>query len=385
MVNDQLSEQLAKNLAQNQKWFEFIDSFNIDARESGCYQGATFELTACCTLKCPMCYVRIDKSQEKALGGRPRTASEWIDMARQFRDQGGIFLLITGGEAMMRPDFPEIYEEISKMGLMVTLFTNGTTIDDKMLELLTRRPPSMVGITIYGASEETYQKFGGSPGSFQRAIDGLDRLLTIPNLMLDVKFTMCKENYRDFRQVYEIAAARNKFINWDFGSCAPVRGACSDARKLRLSKEELQEVQAVAEDISKPIWDKYKELMKKEPTEQESAHKDNSKIPSREYFCKGGKNSVYIAWDGRMYPCDMAAYPSAFPFEQGFSEAAADIRYQVDTLRLPKKCMSCAQRETICSCVPKAYNEMKDCARQGEKCNYTPIEKMEEKSDEICV
>ena len=268
---------------------------------------------------------------------------------------------------------------------MVTLFTNGTTVDDKMIEFLKKRPPSMIGITIYGASEETYQKFGGRSGSFQRAIDGLDRLLTIPNLALDVKYTICKENYHEFRQVYAIAAARNKFLNWDLGSCAPVRGACSDARKLRLSKEELQEVQEVVEEISKPILQKYKEIMKEEPTAQESTHKNISEISSREYLCKGGKNSVYIAWDGRMYPCDMAGYPYAFPYEQGFLEAALDIRNQVDLLLLPKKCMSCEQRKTICGCVAKAYNEMKDCARVGEKCNYTPIEKKEEENDEVFV
>lgn len=64
-----------------------------------------------------------------------------------------------------------------------------------------------------------------------------------------------------------------------------------------------------------------------------------------------------------MYSCDMAEYPYTFPFERGFLEVALDIRNQVDTLLLPKKCLSCTQRETTCTCVAKAYSEMKDCAR----------------------
>ena len=152
-------ENVIKDMEINRKWNQFIKGFNVDARDKGFFQGATFELTAFCTLKCPMCFVRIDKQTGEALGGRMRTAKEWIDMARQFRDQGGIFLLLTGGEAMMRPDFAEIYEEISRMGLLISLFTNGTTVDDKMLEMLRKRPPSMMGLTLYGASEETYRKF----------------------------------------------------------------------------------------------------------------------------------------------------------------------------------------------------------------------------------
>lgn len=370
----------AENIIINNKWKSFIEQFDVDAMQKGYLPGATFELTAFCTLKCPMCFVRIDKERAEALGGTLCTAKEWIDLARQFRDQGGLFLLLTGGEPMLRPDFPEIYAEVSKMGLFITLFTNGTTVDDKMLELLKKRPPSMVGITIYGASEETYRKFGGKEGSFQRALDGLDRLLSIPNLAIDVRFTACSENYKDFKEVYELVAKRNKLVSLDFGSCASVRGASSDARKLRLSKDQRKEVNDVLKDISRPIMEEYERLMEGNSNKIEQEQKEypvEANAPDeRGMWCKGGKNNVYIAWDGRMYPCDMASYPYTFPLEQGFKEAAYDIRRQVDSLLLPEKCTTCVNKDIICTCTPKALNEMKDCARTGEKCDYIPIQNM---------
>ena len=375
-MDQSIERTFAENLIINKKWKSFIKLFDVDALKAGYFPGATFELTAFCTLKCPMCYVRIDKSSSKILGGKPCTASEWIDLAKQFRDQGGIFLLLTGGEAMMRPDFPDIYSEISKMGLFISLFTNGTTVDDKILELLKKRPPSMVGITIYGSSEETYRKFGSEKGSFQEAIGGLDRLLTIPNLALDVRFTACAENYKDFRAVAELAAKRNKFITLDFGSCAPTRGAISNSRKLRLSKDQLTEINEILKEIIKPIKDEYKNLIgndNNEITDSNGENFDSSKpdhTEERGLMCNGGKNGVYIAWDGRMYPCDMASYPYSFPLVQGFKEAAFDIRAQVDSLLYPKKCLSCANKDVYCTCVPKAQNEMKNCAINGEKCNY---------------
>ncbi len=358
----------------NDKWMDFIHPFDVDLLSAGYLTGATFELTAFCTLKCPMCYVRLDKERAEALGGKLCTGEQWTTLAKQFRDQGGIFLLLTGGEAMLHPDFPQIYSEITRMGLLVTLFTNGTTVDDKMLELLKSRPPAMIGITIYGASEAAYRRFGGREGSFQRAIDGLDRLLTIPNIAIDVRFTACSENYKEYQAVYELVAERNKLLSLDFGSCAPVRGAHSDARKLRLSKDQLQELNEV---LAKEHQGFERNNISDEYPDNKSTEKvnpsDTKTSCGRGLWCKGGKNNVYIAWDGRMYPCDMASYPYSFPLEQGFKEAALDIRHQVDALLLPEKCTTCYNKDLYCTCIPKVQNELRDCARTGERCNYTPI------------
>ncbi len=380
-MKPEIIQDIVNDMETNRKWKQFLDRFNVDAKDKGFFQGATFELTAFCTLKCPMCFVRIDKQTADVLGGRLRTAQEWIDMARQFRDQGGLFLLLTGGEAMMRPDFPEIYEEISKMGLLVSLFTNGTTVDDKMLELLRRRPPAMMGLTLYGASEETYRKFSDRDGNFQRALDGLDRLLTIPNLALDVRFVVCSENYKDTKAVCELVAKRNKLVNFDYGSCAPVRGACANTRKLRLNKAQEAEVNEILSEFTAPIQAELERRNnlakdKKENVEVDLMAKESSNIYAPKKIglnCLGGKNNVYIAWDGRMYPCDMSEFPYAFPFEQGFKSAAFDIREGVDHLVMPDKCMTCVNIEKHCGCIPKALNEMRDCARHGEKCDYVHI------------
>lgn len=371
-MDRELVQKYARNLLINKKWHNYLTRFDDAAIKKNFFPNATFELTAFCTLKCPMCFVRIDKKRAQELGGRPCTAKDWINLARQFRDQGGLFLLLTGGEAMMRPDFLDIYTEISKMGLLVSLFTNGTTVDNKMIEMLKKRPPAMVGMTIYGASEKTYERFGGTVGGFQKAVNGLDKLLTITNLAIDVRFVACKKNYKDLKAVYELVAKREKMISVDYGTCAPVRGANSDARKLRLSKRQMKEMGEILNKISEPVIDEYKRLVSESGDNEETDTTNNSSetTDERGWRCRGGKNSVYIAWDGRMYPCDMANYPFAFPLEQGFKEAASDIRRQIDSMLLPKRCLTCVNKDVTCTCIPKAQNEMKDCARAGEQCNY---------------
>lgn len=296
-MNQELAEVYARDKARNKKWNEFIKFYEQEALEKGYFINTVFELTAFCTLKCPMCYVRIDKRSDIAQNGKTCTADQWIELAEQFRNQGGLFLLLTGGEAMMRPDFPEIYDEISRMGLYITIYTNGTTIDDKILDMLKKRPPSMMGLTLYGASEDTYRNFGGSEGSFQRAVEGLDRLLTIPNLALDVRFTICSENYLDLKGVFELALQRNKLLSVDYGTCAPVRGAVSNARDLRLSVQQLDYVQKALKDIAGPYLDEPDELDIIKKADNNANGKENG---GRKMWCRGGKTGVYIAWDGRM-------------------------------------------------------------------------------------
>ena len=100
----------------------------------------TFELTGRCNLSCKMCLVRIGQQQICESGMRERTAGEWIDMAEQVRDAGTFSLLLTGGEVMLRPDFCEIYEAISKMGFILTVYTNATMVTDEIMGMFKKHP-----------------------------------------------------------------------------------------------------------------------------------------------------------------------------------------------------------------------------------------------------
>lgn len=366
-----MKQEMAKGFAEerilSEKWDSVVRQFEMDALAKGYYSNASFELTAFCNLKCPMCYVRIDKSSDIAQNGKPCTAGQWIELARQFRDQGGLFLLLTGGEPLLRPDFPEIYGEISKMGLFIALFTNGILIDDKILSLLKKSPPAMIGLTLYGASENTYKKFGGNDGSFHRAVEGLDRLLTIPNLVLDVRSTLCSENYMELRDVFELVLKRNRLLSIDYNLCAPVRGAVSDARKLRLSKEQKQFVHATVREMAAPYFKEYEKLILHEAADEYIPGESGGR-GERGMRCNGGKTGVYISWNGTMYPCNLAAFPYSFPLIQGFKNAADDIRHQTDAMLLPEICLRCANRERTCTCIPRALCEMADCLKTGEKC-----------------
>ena len=101
-------------------------------------------------------------------------------------DEGCRWLLLTGGEPFLRPDFLDIYTNANKKGLLLTLFTNGTLLTPRSADLLAERRPFAIEITLYGATQQTYERITGIPGSYARCRRGIDLLLE-RNLPLKLK------------------------------------------------------------------------------------------------------------------------------------------------------------------------------------------------------
>ena len=136
--------------------------------------GGNFELTPRCNFNCPMCYVHLTKKQQEA-AGKELTARQWIELAREARDQGMMFVLLTGGEPFIRQDFFEIYHAIKEMGLMVSINSNGSMLDGEIRRKLLEDPPFRINISLYGGCAQTYRDMCGQD-VFSRVTDNIRAL-----------------------------------------------------------------------------------------------------------------------------------------------------------------------------------------------------------------
>ena len=91
----------------------------------------TFELSPVCNFSCKMCYVRKTSDQIKKEGKCLRDWTEWLELAKQCREAGMLYLLITGGEPFIYPHFKELYGALHSMGFLISINTNGTMIDEE--------------------------------------------------------------------------------------------------------------------------------------------------------------------------------------------------------------------------------------------------------------
>ena len=108
----------------------------------------TFELSPLCNFNCKMCYVHQQADDLKKMGKSIKTPDFWLELARQAKEQGMLYLLLTGGEPFLYPDFWMLYEELVKMGFVISINSNGSLIDEKIIEKLKKYPPARINITL---------------------------------------------------------------------------------------------------------------------------------------------------------------------------------------------------------------------------------------------
>jgi MoaA/NifB/PqqE/SkfB family radical SAM enzyme len=133
------------------------------------------DLTYRCNNRCVHCYCSLPQNDKTAADSEFSTV-EAGNLLDELASMGSLWLLITGGEPLLREDFVEIYLHAKEKGFLITLFTNGTLVDEKLTGLLSKYPPFAVEISLYGATKETYEKVTRVRGSYERCLAGIRRL-----------------------------------------------------------------------------------------------------------------------------------------------------------------------------------------------------------------
>lgn len=326
----------------------------------------TFELTARCNLSCKMCYIRVDDKRIKKLGYKERTAQEWIDMAQQAFDAGTISLLLTGGEPMLRSDFCEIYEAIAKMGFVLTLYTNATMVTPKAMEVLKKYPPHTVGVTIYGACEETYKKVCGSGNTYNKMIEGLEQLLTLPS-NIEIRTTIIQDNIDDLKSIEKFTKSiERKNVTFKLNRIVlnSVRGSITDPTTCRLTPKQSVEMYCQRYIDSVNDYVENKEYRNKVISENEqyneTSKKENKSKKETLYGCEAGCSDYSITWDGKMIPCSLMGKYYTNPFEEGLQKAWDRLEEVIEPPYIPQKCLDCKYRDFCSTCPANRYCETGD-------------------------
>ena len=67
-----------------------------------------------------------------------------------------------GRRAPAAADFAEVYTRAKERGTLVTVFTNATLVDEDIVRLFEDLPPQEVEVSLYGASEDVYERVTGA-------------------------------------------------------------------------------------------------------------------------------------------------------------------------------------------------------------------------------
>jgi radical SAM protein with 4Fe4S-binding SPASM domain len=337
------------------RWFDTTNHMLALASQRRVPLIGTLELTARCNLSCQMCYVRREGA-DPSIAAHEVSATAWVDIARQALREGSLFLLLSGGEPLLRRDFFEIYDPLSRMGFFLTLFTNATLLGDREVAVFAQRPPSKVVVTLYGATAETYGRVCGDPSAFSRAVAGVRRLVAA-GVRTELRATLNRDNVGDQAALEDLSEelVGVRKMETSVLLTPAVRGACTQPRERRLSPEEL-----AARRVTETACDSILAGEAGEPVSvrslsgsiaREVAAQGGPFAAPPPMFCAGGRGSFWIAWDGRMLPCALMDQPFTLPLRDGFAPSWRQLTGATDHIPGAAECRACAHRP-YCSVCP---------------------------------
>jgi radical SAM protein with 4Fe4S-binding SPASM domain len=295
----------------------------------------TFELTERCNLACRMCYVR-QTPGDAVRRSNELPAAAWVELTRQAVDAGMVFLLLTGGEVFLRPDFFELYSPLTRMGLEITLFTNGTLITDAVAARLAEAPPGRTEITLYGATAATYEAVTCIPGSYARCCAGIEALVK-RRVPLGIKSTIARQNAGELDAMRQMASNWGLPFSASWLLCKRRDGAASQVDDCRLSASECVALEAT-DRASASEW-------------TETAMRESTPGHDRNFHCQAGRTSFVVSPLGEMSACVDLPFPAARAAEIGFRRAWEQVRNFVDSMPpVSATCLGCDARAYCARC-----------------------------------
>lgn len=166
-----------------------------------------FELTRRCTNDCRHCYVNLPPDDLVARN-KELSCNRIKEIIDEAAGLGALFSCFTGGDPLLREDFSELYIHLKEKGLLPSVMTNATLIDEKIIKLFKKYPPRNVEVTVYGVREETYEKVTRVPGSFGRFWRGLNLLLE-NKIRVELKAMVLASNFREHAEIRKFCKERN--------------------------------------------------------------------------------------------------------------------------------------------------------------------------------
>jgi len=269
------------------------------------------EITARCNNNCRHCYINLPAGDRKAMG-RELKASEITGIALEGVKMGAMSCLITGGEPLLRKDFPEIYLSLKKMGLLVSVFTNAVLVEKEHVDLFCNYPPRDIEVSVYGATRETYEKVTRKPGSFDSFTRGLKMLLD-NGIKVRFKAVAMRSNLHEMPLIAAFCRERTK----DYFRFDPMLNLRFDGNRVR--NREIMEERLLPEEIA--------ELEKSDPERIGSLKKDCEMLITKTapentgkliFGCGAGKGACTVGWDGTFRLCSSLCHPDCiYNLKQG--------------------------------------------------------------------
>jgi radical SAM protein with 4Fe4S-binding SPASM domain len=189
-----------------------------------------WEITLACNMRCRHCGSHAGAPREDEL-----STEEALRVLGELAAAGCRRLTLSGGEPLVRRDWPKLVEEGTRLGMMMKMITNGWALDKNVARCAKDAGLAAVGISIDGL-EESHDYVRRMPGAFQRALEAI-RAARSAKLPVAVVSHINKRNLPELDAMHALLAAEGIYA-WQVQLGNPA-GELAKAPELAVAPKDL--------------------------------------------------------------------------------------------------------------------------------------------------
>jgi radical SAM protein with 4Fe4S-binding SPASM domain len=305
-----------------------------------------FELTFNCDFHCLYCYS--DCYNNPADIKKELSTKQVKFILDKVYKAGCIWLCFTGGDPLKRKDFLEIYAYAKKKGFIISIFTNGYSLTEKIANFLKSQPPFVIEMTLNSVNKKTFAEISQVPDSFEKTIEGINMLIK-RRIPIKIKTMVLKNNFKELPELENFV--NNLALRFQPSPFIQARldkdtAPCS----LRVSPEELFSYFS-GDNLGEDDCYNLKQENK------------NQKFSNNLFNCAAGSlDGISIDPYGRMFFCNCLREPSIDLLKQEINEGLLELfpKMREKIFTHNALCGNCLIRRLCRSCPGKAFLEKYD-------------------------
>ena len=261
-----------------------------------------------CNCRCIMCDIWKGNNNVKQL--EENDVEELMKSMIKLRTK---MIVMSGGEALMHPNFFRLCEIIKSRNIKITLLSTGLLLKKYATQIIEKTDEVIVSLD---GSREVHDKIRNIPNAFDKLKEGIQELKKLsPKFRITARCVIQKDNFEDFPNVVdsakEIGLDQISFLTADVTTDAFNRPDLWDEQKIgevKLSRNELSKFYDVIESLIKTHSKDFEVHFIAESPDKirrlyhyYASYYGMSKFP--EMSCNAPWVSAVIEADGSVRPC----------------------------------------------------------------------------------
>jgi len=241
------------------------------------------QLTDRCNLKCEFCYNSLDHKS------RELTFDEIVDVLKQMRAAGTLFVCLTGGEPTLHPRFFDIARMVHEMGFALEVITNATLLNESHYQLFQEIKPRYIAVSLHGLQQASHERLTRTPESFNRTRAAIERMKEL-GIPVQLRIPITRYNFHELDELIMYAEALG----------IPHRMDCN------VTYREDGDPTSAGPRMDRSMLDSYhsrrwKDYLKDNPGIGVIGH--NPEPIDKGHLCAAGHTYGYIDSTGTLHPC----------------------------------------------------------------------------------